>query len=43
MIKQLIYYLFGIIMKIGPVFHEGLKGWGCCDKKVIDFDDFMKM
>jgi len=27
----------------GPVFHEGLKGWGCCDKKVIDFDDFMKI
>lgn len=32
-----------IFYDIGPVFHEGLKGWGCCSKKVTDFDDFMKM
>lgn len=27
----------------GPVFHEGLKGWSCCDKRVIDFDSFLKI
>ncbi|KAI7870598.1 HSP20-like chaperone [Spinellus fusiger] len=26
-----------------PVFHEGLKGWSCCQKRVIDFDEFMTM
>ena len=26
-----------------PVFHEGTKGWSCCPKKVIDFDEFLKM
>ncbi|KAI8138813.1 chord-domain-containing protein [Fennellomyces sp. T-0311] len=26
-----------------PVFHEGLKGWSCCDKKVIEFDEFLKI
>lgn len=26
-----------------PVFHEGLKGWGCCSKKVDDFDQFLKI
>ncbi|KAJ3047975.1 hypothetical protein HK097_010993 [Rhizophlyctis rosea] len=26
-----------------PVFHEGLKGWSCCSKKVTDFDDFLKI
>ncbi|KAI9207120.1 HSP20-like chaperone [Polychytrium aggregatum] len=26
-----------------PVFHEGLKGWSCCSKKVTDFDEFMKI
>jgi hypothetical protein len=26
-----------------PVFHEGLKGWSCCSKKVIDFDEFMNL
>ncbi|ORX59496.1 chord-domain-containing protein [Hesseltinella vesiculosa] len=26
-----------------PVFHEGLKGWSCCQKRVIDFDDFLKL
>ncbi len=25
------------------VFHEGLKGWSCCSKKVINFDDFMQI
>lgn len=25
----------------GPVFHEGLKGWACCDKRVTDFNDFL--
>ena len=22
-----------------PIFHEGLKGWSCCQKRVINFDD----
>jgi len=22
-----------------PIFHEGLKGWSCCSKRVINFDD----
>ncbi|KAI8800736.1 chord-domain-containing protein [Cladochytrium replicatum] len=26
-----------------PVFHEGLKGWSCCSKRVTDFDDFLKI
>ncbi|RKP40024.1 hypothetical protein BJ085DRAFT_13361 [Dimargaris cristalligena] len=26
-----------------PVFHEGLKGWSCCSKRVVDFDDFMTL
>ncbi|KAJ3180152.1 hypothetical protein HDU85_004155 [Gaertneriomyces sp. JEL0708] len=26
-----------------PVFHEGLKSWSCCSKKVTDFDDFLKV
>ena len=25
----------------GPIFHEGLKGWNCCKKRVADFDEFM--
>lgn len=24
-----------------PVFHEGLKGWSCCDKRFTDFNDFL--
>lgn len=24
-----------------PVFHEGLKGWSCCSKRVSSFDDFL--
>ncbi|KAI8855181.1 HSP20-like chaperone [Chytridium lagenaria] len=27
----------------GPVFHEGLKGWGCCSKRVTEFNDFLKI
>ncbi|KAI8821412.1 chord-domain-containing protein [Fimicolochytrium jonesii] len=27
----------------GPVFHEGLKSWSCCSKKVADFEDFLKI
>ncbi|KDQ60662.1 hypothetical protein JAAARDRAFT_31637 [Jaapia argillacea MUCL 33604] len=30
----------------GPVFHEGLKSWSCCEdvnRPVLDFDDFMKI
>lgn len=23
----------------GPVFHEGMKGWMCCSKRVINFDE----
>ncbi|KAI8971605.1 chord-domain-containing protein [Mycotypha africana] len=26
-----------------PVFHEGSKGWSCCSRKVLDFDDFLKI
>lgn len=26
-----------------PVFHEGSKGWGCCKKRVLEFDEFMKL
>ncbi|KAG2217335.1 hypothetical protein INT45_009092 [Circinella minor] len=26
-----------------PVFHEGLKGWSCCEKRVIEFDEFLKI
>jgi hypothetical protein len=26
-----------------PVFHEGLKGWSCCKKRVIGFDEFMQI
>ncbi|KAI8905962.1 chord-domain-containing protein, partial [Gorgonomyces haynaldii] len=28
---------------LGPIFHEGLKGWQCCSKRVIDFNDFMNI
>merc|ERR1711972_251430 len=27
----------------GPIFHEGLKGWSCCKKRVIDFNDFLNI
>ena len=26
-----------------PIFHEGSKGWSCCKKRVLDFDEFMKI
>ena len=26
-----------------PVFHEGLKGWSCCSKKTVDFDEFLQI
>ncbi|KAI3642826.1 hypothetical protein MP228_012381 [Amoeboaphelidium protococcarum] len=26
-----------------PVFHEGLKGWQCCSKRVIEFDEFLQI
>jgi len=26
---------------VKPVFHEGLKGWSCCKKRVTEFDEFM--
>ncbi|KAI9665244.1 MAG: hypothetical protein M1829_005782 [Trizodia sp. TS-e1964] len=26
-----------------PLFHEGSKGWTCCKRKVLDFDDFLKL
>ena len=26
-----------------PVFHEGLKGWQCCTKRVVDFDEAMSL
>ncbi|KNG86817.1 CORD and CS domain protein, partial [Aspergillus nomiae NRRL 13137] len=26
-----------------PIFHEGSKGWSCCKKRVLDFDDFLKI
>ncbi|KAJ3307073.1 Integrin beta-1-binding protein 2 [Kappamyces sp. JEL0829] len=27
----------------GPVFHDALKGWSCCEKRVVDFDAFLKI
>ena len=26
-----------------PVFHEGSKGWSCCNRKVLEFDEFLKI
>eukprot|EP00834_Sanchytrium_tribonematis_P004148 NODE_188_length_13518_cov_0.721142.p8 type:complete len:307 gc:universal NODE_188_length_13518_cov_0.721142:4329-5249(+) len=26
-----------------PIFHDGLKGYSCCQKRVVDFDDFLKI
>lgn len=26
-----------------PIFHEGSKGWSCCTRKVLDFDEFLKI
>jgi len=27
----------------GPIFHEGLKGWSCCKKRVTDFTEFLSL
>ena len=24
-----------------PVFHEGSKGWSCCKRRVLEFDEFL--
>ena len=26
-----------------PLFHEGTKGWTCCKRRVLEFDEFMQM
>ncbi|KAG0152230.1 hypothetical protein CROQUDRAFT_35684 [Cronartium quercuum f. sp. fusiforme G11] len=26
-----------------PIFHEGSKGYSCCKRRVLDFDDFLKI
>ena len=26
-----------------PIFHEGTKGWTCCKKRVLEFDEFMRI
>ena len=26
-----------------PIFHEGSKGWTCCKRRVLDFDEFMRI
>ena len=26
-----------------PVFHEGSKGWSCCKRRVLEFDEFLKI
>ena len=26
-----------------PVFHEGSKGWSCCKKRVLEFDEFLRL
>jgi len=26
-----------------PIFHEGSKGWTCCKRKVLEFDEFLKL
>jgi hypothetical protein len=25
------------------VFHEGSKGWSCCKRRVLEFDQFLKI
>ncbi|PWN47879.1 chord-domain-containing protein [Violaceomyces palustris] len=29
--------------KGSPIFHEGSKGWSCCKRRVLDFDDFLRI
>ena len=26
-----------------PIFHEGSKGWSCCKRRVLEFDQFMNI
>ena len=26
-----------------PIFHEGTKGWTCCKKRVLEFDEFLNL
>lgn len=26
-----------------PIFHEGSKGYSCCKRRVLEFDEFMKI
>lgn len=26
-----------------PIFHEGSKGWTCCKRRVLEFDQFMNI
>lgn len=26
-----------------PIFHEGSKGWTCCKRRVLEFDEFMRI
>ncbi|KAL2919825.1 hypothetical protein HK105_200742 [Polyrhizophydium stewartii] len=26
-----------------PIFHEGSKGWSCCTRRVLEFDEFLKI
>merc|ERR1711963_421294 len=27
----------------GPIFHDALKGWSCCKKRVTDFTEFLNI
>lgn len=29
--------------KGSPIFHEGSKGWSCCKRRVLDFNDFLQI
>lgn len=29
--------------KGSPIFHEGSKGWSCCKRRVLDFNDFLNI
>lgn len=26
-----------------PIFHEGSKGWSCCKRRVLEFDEFLRI
>lgn len=32
-----------LILRLQPIFHEGSKGYLCCKRRVLDFDDFLNM